>query len=80
MAHYTKWNQETIAQLLQQEYGIEGVNDFKVLSGGSQNTNYWVKTSNASFVHVIPEMAEHYRAMQDLAEAVKGLKEAFWIV
>ncbi|MFK7908257.1 MAG: homoserine kinase [Chitinophagales bacterium] len=54
MAHYTKLNQETLAQLLQQEYGME-VDSYGVLSGGSQNTNYWVKTSNQTFVLTVCE-------------------------
>jgi len=69
MAHYTKLNQETLAELLQQEYGIEGMSDFKVLSGGSQNTNYWVKTSNRAFVLTVCEQ----KTLEEAEELAKLL-------
>ncbi|MFY0630904.1 MAG: homoserine kinase [Flavobacteriaceae bacterium] len=54
MAQYTVLN-DTSLQTILNHYGIEKVKSYKILSGGSENTNYVVKTEDDSFVLTICE-------------------------
>ena len=54
MAHYTALSDSDLQTILA-HYGIEKVKSCKVLSGGSENTNYLVKTGIGAFVLTICE-------------------------
>ncbi len=54
MAHITVLNKQDLQSILSQ-YGIVGILSHKVLSGGSENTNYLVMTKAQSFVLTICE-------------------------
>ena len=54
MAQYTVLNEHTLQSILD-HYGIKKVVSYKILSGGSENTNYVVKTTDLSFVVTICE-------------------------
>ena len=54
MAHYTVLYDKDLHIILK-PYGIANVESYKVLSGGSENTNYLVQTEHNSFVLTICE-------------------------
>lgn len=54
MAQYTVLNDGSLQSILA-HYGIEKVVSYKILSGGSENTNYFVKTTDSAFVVTICE-------------------------
>ena len=69
MAQYTILNKSAI-QLIFQEYGIENIYNYKVLSGGSENTNYLVNTEKGALVLTIcerktPEVARNLAKLLD---------------
>ena len=72
MAHYTVLNDTSIQTILI-DYGIEKVTSYKVLSGGSENTNYLVKTKNNSFVLTICEQ-KSIKDATELASLLEYLK------
>jgi homoserine kinase type II len=54
MSHYTVLDNSDVQTILSQ-YTTETVSSYKVLSGGSENTNYLVNTENKAFVLTICE-------------------------
>ena len=54
MAQYSELDAEQISQLLS-EYSVGELSAFKILSGGSENTNYWISTSSGQFVLTVCE-------------------------
>ncbi len=54
MAQYTTLNHPEVETIMAQ-YGVKPISTFKVLSGGSENTNYEVKSSLGHFVLTICE-------------------------
>lgn len=54
MAAYTVLNSEEINSIIA-NYAIGGVISYKILSGGSENTNYLIQTDNHSYVLTICE-------------------------
>ena len=52
MAQYTVLNNKDLETILAQ-YGINEVKSYNVLSGGSENTNYLVKTAVKNYVLTI---------------------------
>jgi len=69
MAQYTVLNKVEIQQLVA-AYDIENVDFYKVLSGGSENTNYLLKTLKASYVLTICEQ----KSVQDATELASLLE------
>ena len=72
MAQYTVLNATEVQTILSQ-YGTEKVISFKVLSGGSENTNYLVNTNNNSFVLTICEQ-KSTEETTELASLLEYLK------
>jgi homoserine kinase type II len=72
MAQYTVLN-DTSLQTILTNYGVEKVVSYKVLSGGSENTNYLVTTKNNSFVLTICEQKSTQEA-ENLALLLNDLK------
>ncbi len=56
------------------QYGISGIESFKLLSGGSENSNYKVKTLNESYVLTVSEQKSIQEANQ-LAQLLDYLSE-----
>ncbi len=69
MAVYTILNEDTINTILE-NYNIAPAKDFKVLGGGSENTNYFVESEDGKFVLTICENKtfEHSEALATLLE------------
>ncbi len=69
MAAYTILNEDSINKMLE-NYNIAPVQQFKVLGGGSENTNYFVASSDGKFVLTICENKtfEHAQALATLLE------------
>ena len=65
MAHYTVLNDRDVQTIIS-HYTIETVLSYKVLSGGSENTNYLVNTQTQAFVLTICEQKTQEEA-KDLA-------------
>lgn len=65
MAQYTVLNKEDINSIMVQ-YDVENVTSYKVLSGGSENTNYLVVTKTGKYVLTICEQ----RSAQKTSELV----------
>ncbi len=72
MAQYTVLNDAEVQTILAY-YGTEKVTSYKVLSGGSENTNYLVYTENESFVLTICEQKSMLEATE-LASLLVYLK------
>lgn len=72
MAQYTVLNDLEIQTILA-HYGTEKATSYKVLSGGSENTNYLVNTKNGSFVLTICEQ-KSIREATELASLLEHLK------
>ena len=72
MAQYTKLSFTQAALLLQQEYGISTIKALKVLSGGSENTNYIVETAYQKYVLTICEQ-KSVESANDLANLLVHL-------
>lgn len=73
MTQYTILNDKNIQSILM-HYGIKKVVSYKVLSGGSENTNYLVKTKTNSFVLTICEQKSAQEA-KELASLLKYLEQ-----
>ncbi len=69
MAVYTKLSLEDVEELMSR-FGISNINSFNTLSGGSQNSNYVVRSDNSEFVISICEQnsAEEVRQLAQLLE------------
>jgi len=72
MAQYTVLNDTEVKTILE-VYSTEKVTSHKVLSGGSENTNYLVNTKNGSFVLTICEQKSIQEATE-LASLLEYLK------
>lgn len=73
MAQYTFLDQQAIEKILT-EYSIEDLQSFKVLSGGSQNTNYLANTKKGKFVLSICEQKTAQKA-EELAQLLAHLEQ-----
>ncbi|OJJ20840.1 hypothetical protein BKI52_09670 [marine bacterium AO1-C] len=74
MAQYTIL-QKTAIQAILSRYGIATVTDWKLLEGGSANTNYWISTPEAQLVLTICE-AKNAQQTQELAGLLEYLHQA----
>jgi homoserine kinase type II len=72
MAQYTIINDADLKVILKR-YGIENIQSYKLLSGGSENTNFVVKTPSKSFVLTICEQKSPQDA-ENLALLLNDLK------
>lgn len=72
MVQYTVLNDKDVQTIIA-HYGTEKVTSYKVLSGGSENTNYLVSTENESFVLTICEQKSVQEA-KELASLLVYLK------
>lgn len=93
MAQYTVLNHHEV-QTIMSQYGVQPVTSFKVLSGGSENTNYDVRSSDGHFVLTICEQKPAQQAEELVAllshlienglntskpvNTVNGSRIAFW--
>lgn len=74
MSLYTHLNQAEIASVLA-AYGLPNLVAFKILSGGSENTNYLVETAEGKYVLSICEQKSVQQATE-LAELLEYLAKA----
>lgn len=74
MSQYTRLNKSEI-EIILAAYGISGMTAFEILSGGSENTNYLVATTNAKYVLSICEQKTLQQATE-LAQLLEYLAEA----
>ena len=51
----THLNQTELENILNTHYKLGSILNYKVLSGGSENTNYWVKTKNKEILLTVSE-------------------------
>ena len=72
MAQYTVIN-DTDLEIILKRYGIGNIQSYKVLSGGSENTNYLVEALSKSFVLTICEQKSAQEA-ENLALLLNDLK------
>lgn len=72
MAQYTVLNDESIQTILI-HYGIEKVTSYKILSGGSENTNYLINTNGKAFVLTVCEQKSVQEA-EELASLLNYLE------
>ncbi|MFT5261161.1 MAG: homoserine kinase type II, partial [Gammaproteobacteria bacterium] len=73
MAHYSQLSTDQVTEILDQ-YAVGDLSNFKVLSGGSENTNYLVTTTNAKFVLTICEQ-KTFPETDDLAKLLQHLAQ-----
>ncbi len=73
MAHYTILTEEEVKKITT-AFNIIDVNSFKILSGGSENTNYLVKAQNEKYVLTICEQKTEEEARL-LTQLLKHLEE-----
>ena len=73
MAQYTILNQQEI-DLIGAEFSIKNIDSFSILSGGSENTNYLLKSKSGSFVLTICEQKTAQKA-RDLALLLEHLEK-----
>lgn len=59
MAQYTTLNRQEIENIAA-NYSISNISSFKVLSGGSENTNYAIFTENGNYVLTICEQKVYF--------------------
>lgn len=71
MSQYSVLNEASIIEIIKQ-YGIETIDSFAVLSGGSENTNYKVLSEKRKFVLTICEQKSNEDAM-NLANLLEHL-------
>lgn len=71
MSHYSVLHQADLIEILKQ-YDIETIDSFSLLSGGSENTNYKVRSGNRKFVLTICEQKTFANA-NDLAHLLAHL-------
>ena len=72
MENYTRLDEKEIATILAQ-YDIHNISSFELLSGGSENTNYLIKSENGNYVLCICEQKPKEKAIE-LAELLKYLR------
>lgn len=72
MEQYTRLNEKEIRAILAQ-FDIHTISSFKLLSGGSENTNYLVKSENKKYVLCIFEQKTVENA-KELAQLLKHLE------
>jgi len=72
MEQYTRLNEEEISTILAQ-FDIHTISSFELLSGGSENTNYLVKSGNEKYVLCIFEQKTAENA-KELAHLLKHLE------
>jgi len=72
MAQYTVLSDRDLKDILK-KYGIERIQSYKILSGGSENTNYLVETLSTSLVLTICEQKSAEEA-ENLALLLNDLK------
>jgi homoserine kinase type II len=73
MAQYTILNQQEI-DIIGAEFSIKNIDSFSILIGGSENTNYLLKSKSGSFVLTICEQKTAQRAI-DLALLLEHLEK-----
>lgn len=73
MEQYTRLNEQEIKGILAQ-FDIHNISSFKLLSGGSENTNYLIKSENGKYVLCICEQKPLEKA-KELAHLLKHLEE-----
>ncbi len=73
MAHYTTFEHTELVSILK-AYAIEGLQSFRVLTGGSENTNYLIETDKAKYVLSVCEQKSH-EAARHLAQLLCHLDE-----
>lgn len=73
MAHYTFLNDEDLDAILF-HYGIDNVQSFYALGGGSENTNYRVNTSTKTYILTICEQKSQEKS-RELATLLEHLRE-----
>jgi homoserine kinase type II len=71
MTHYSVLNNKDLLIILS-PYGVEKVQFYKILSGGSENTNYLVKTETNAYVLTISEQKSSTK-MAELADFLEYL-------
>lgn len=71
MSLYTKLKEDDLNKILS-EFSVEGFDSYKVLSGGSENTNYGVFTENGNFVLTICEQKSK-QELNTLAQLLEHL-------
>lgn len=72
MTHYSVLNNKDLLVILN-PYGVDKVQFYKILSGGSENTNYLVKTETNAYVLTISEQKSSKKAAE-LADLLEHLK------
>jgi len=72
MTSYTKLNAAQIAAVLA-PYGIADIDDYQLLSGGSENSNYQVKTQSGDYVLTVCEQ-KSLRKSQELVSLLDYLQ------
>ena len=72
MAQYTTLNLQEVETIFN-SFDISTVNNFKILSGGSENTNYIVDTASGDYVLTICEQKSFERALE-LAQLLDHLQ------
>jgi len=73
MAHYTVLDVHAIEEILR-SYGLKSTGDYKVLSGGSENTNYRVQTDIGTVVLTVCEQ-KTVEAANELASVLVHLDQ-----
>ncbi len=71
MTHYSVLNNKDLVSILS-PYAIKKVQSFRILSGGSENTNYFVKTETKAYVLTISEQKSFSKAVE-LADLLEHL-------
>ena len=93
MAHYTVLHIDEIRSIASQ-YSIAPIHSCKVLSGGSENTNYLVKTDEVQYVlticeqkttekakdlaHLLEHLASHHFSTSQVIRSIKGEAIVHW--
>lgn len=93
MSQYSVLNQADISDIIK-EYGIEIIDSFTLLSGGSENTNYQVSSENQKFVlticeqktvenalslaHLLEHLAKHDFETSKLVPSISGDLVSTW--
>jgi homoserine kinase type II len=73
MAQYTTLNQQEI-EIIASEFSIKNIHSFNILNGGSENTNYILKTENDNYVLTICEQKTEQKA-RELALLLEHLEK-----
>lgn len=73
MALYTQVDDQSLT-IISGQYELGNIMDYRVLNGGSENTNYWLKSSTGEYVLTICEQKSKMEA-QNLAYLLVHLNE-----